>query len=209
VKAKSTGEKIETDLRWEAMIPVLERKRQVFIHAQTEKEITAAVSFSLSHNLRMVLVGGAESWRVSKLLADHKVSVVLNETHSLPLRNDDDIDLPFRLPSILQKAGVRFCISKGPFWDSRNLPFQAGTAVAHGLGKEEALRAITLSPAEIGGIADRTGSIETGKDANLIVTKGDVLDMKTAEVELAYIQGRKIDLGNKQKDLYKKFRTGN
>lgn len=207
LQVKQAGQIKKTDLRWEAMIPVLEKKSTLFIHAEGEKEITASVAFALRHQVRMVLVGGADCWRVTELLKQHDIAVILQETHSLPTREDDPIDIGSRLPKILQDAGVRYCLSKDPFWDVRNLPFVAGTAVAHGLTREQALRSITLGAAEILGIADRCGSIETGKDATLLVTSGDLLDMRTAAVEMAFIQGRLIDLGNKQKDLYQKFRS--
>jgi imidazolonepropionase-like amidohydrolase len=204
---KKAGTVKDIDQRWEAMIPVLEKKRPIYIHADGEKEISAAIAFSLRHEVRIVIVGGADCWRVVDLLKAHRIPVILQETHAVPQRADDPIDIASRLPKILLDAGVPFCISKDGFWDTRNLPFVAGTAVAHGLTKEEALRSITLSAAEILGIADKCGSVETGKDANLLITAGDLLDMRTATVEVAFIQGRQIDLGNKQKDLYKKFRN--
>jgi imidazolonepropionase-like amidohydrolase len=121
---------------------------------------------------------------------------------------DDDIDQPFKTPGMLQKAGVLFALNDDDENSRyRNLPFNAGTAAAYGLSKEEALSAITLNAANILGIADKTGSIETGKDANIVVSEGDILDMRTNIITQAFIQGRQIDLNNKQKQLAEKYET--
>lgn len=193
------------DLRWEAMIPVLKKEIPVFVHAQTEKQIHSAIAFKVRHDVDIVLVGAADAWLVTDLLKQHKVPVILHKPQDLPRLQHDDIDQAYKTPKLLADAGVPFCLSMVSFWNQRNLPFQAGQAAAYGLSKAQALRAVTLSPAEILGIADRTGSLEPGKDANLVVSQGDLLDMRTSQVMHAFIQGRKIDLGNKQKDLAKKF----
>jgi imidazolonepropionase-like amidohydrolase len=119
---------------------------------------------------------------------------------------DDDIDQPFKTPAMLQKAGVLFTINDDDGNSRyRNLPFNAGTASAYGLSKEEALSAITLNAPNILGIADRTGSIETGKDANIVVSEGDILDMRTNIIRFAFIQGRQVELNNKQMQLAEKY----
>jgi imidazolonepropionase-like amidohydrolase len=150
-------------------------------------------------------VGGEESYLVADILKENNIAVVLNEVHALPAKSDDDVDLPFKLPAILKDKGVDFCITISGSWQVRNLPFVAGTTVAYGLTKEEALMAITLNAAKILGIEKQTGSLEAGKDANIIVSTGDVLDMKTSIIEHAFIQGRKIELDNHQTQLYNKF----
>ena len=127
--------------------------------------------------------------------------------HNLPATQDDDVDQPYKTPLLLQQAGVTFAIgdvdanTKG-----RNLMFNAGTAVAYGLTKEQALQSITLSAAKILGIDDRTGSLEKGKDANIVVSDGDILDMRTSNVIHAFIQGRSVSLDDKQKQLYEKYK---
>ena len=127
--------------------------------------------------------------------------------HNLPVMDDDDIDQPFKTPAILQKAGVLFAINDNHSNSRyRNLSFNAGTAVAYGLSKELALQALTINAAKILGIDKRTGSIEVGKDANLIISKGDILDMKSSVITDAFIQGRKIDLNNKQTQLYERYK---
>ena len=139
-------------------------------------------------------------------LGKKNIAIILGKTHELPGSDDADVDQPFKTPAVLQKAGVLFALSiPGGFWQERNLPFNAGTAVAYGLSKEEALAAITLNAAKILGVDAQIGSLEKGKDASLIVSTGDVLDMKTSDVQYAFISGRQIDLNNKQKELNQKF----
>ena len=204
--AKESGRDYQVDLRWEALVPVLKREKPLYIHANTEKEIRSALAFALKYQVRMVLVGGADSWRVTEELKKYEVPVILRKPQSLPRLQDADIDQPFKTPKLLQDAGILYCLSMRDFWNQRNLPFQAGTAAAYGLTKEQALQSITLNTARILGIDSTAGSLEVGKDATLLVSKGDLLDMRTSVVTHAFIQGRKIDLGNKQQDLYEKFK---
>lgn len=208
-KAKHENPHIKKDIRWEAMLPVLQKKAPLFINASEYKQIEAAVAFSKSHDLRIVLVGGADSWKLTHLLRENNIPVILQAINSLPRRGEEDYDLAFRLPQILEKENVKFCLSGGTDWDNywniRNLPFQAGTAIGYGLSKSTALRAITLSAAEILGIDERVGSIEIGKDATLIISSGDVLDIKSSHIEHAFIQGRKVDLDDRHKRLWRKY----
>lgn len=204
-KLKESGRDYKTDLRLEAMIPVLKKEQDLFIRANSEKQIRAALAFAFRYDLNMVLVGGADSWLVAQELRENKIPVILRATQNLPRHSESDLDQPYKTPALLAAEGVSFCLSNGGFWQQRNLPFQAGQAVAFGLGKERAVQAITLDAARILGIDDRTGSLEPGKDANLIVSEGDLLDYRSSNVVHAFIQGREIDLGNKQKSLYEKF----
>lgn len=207
LELRKAGTLTWTDLRWESMIPVLEGKRTVFIHASSARQIQSAIAFITEFKLKGVIVGGQQSWMVTELLRESGVPVILTDVHRLPGSEDEDVLLPYKLPALLKAAGVRFCISVSGFWQVRNLAFHAGTAAAYGLTHDEALMSITKWPAEILGISDRTGTLEPGKDANLIITEGDVLNMAESRVLYAFIQGRKLDLGNRQKDLYKKFGT--
>lgn len=204
--SKEAGTLKKTDLRWDAMAPVLKKEKPLFIEANSYKEISMAIAFSLEQDIRMVLMGGKDCHLLLDLLKEHQIPVVYNRPHNLPRKAEDPVDLPYRIPSLLKEAGVLFCLAQGDGWDARNLPFHAGTSVAYGLDKEEALQSITLDAARILGIDDRTGSLEVGKDGNIVVSKGDLLDMRTSVVEMAMIQGRKMDLGNRQKDLYEKFK---
>ncbi|RMH94996.1 MAG: amidohydrolase, partial [Calditrichaeota bacterium] len=199
----------DTDVRWEAMIPVLKGEVPVFVHAEDILQIQAALDWAESEGIRMVLVGGYDAWRVAEELKEKDIPVIISEIHQLPMRRWEDYDAPFTLPVKLHRAGVKFCIAgSGSSFDApheRNLPYQAATAAAYGLPPEEALKAITLYPAEILGVADRVGSIEVGKDATLIVTTGDPLEI-TTQVEMEFIQGRKIDLSSRHTELYEKYR---
>jgi len=119
--------------------------------------------------------------------------------------DDADIDQPYKTPYLLEQAGVTYCISMDGSWGQRNLMFTVGTAISYGLDREKALAAVTGNTAKILGIADKVGTLEKGKDATLIISSGDLFDMRTSNIELAFIRGKKIDLDNKQKALYRKF----
>ena len=154
-----------------------------------------------------MIVGGSDSWQIADLLKQNNVAVILSQPHSLPTLPDDDVDQPYKTAAQLQKAGVLFAINdEDGQTRGRNLPFNAGTAAAYGLTKEQALQAITLNAAKIIGVGDKTGSIEAGKDANMIISYGDLLDMRTSNVTDAFIQGRKINLDNKQKQLNERYK---
>jgi imidazolonepropionase-like amidohydrolase len=199
----------EKNLKLEAMRGLFNGTQTLFISANHAKEITQAVNFARSMGIiKIAIVGGEDSWLVTDLLKENNVSVVVKRLHSLPSLPEDDIDLPFKLPSLLQKAGVLFCLNyEGDMevMGTRNLAFTAGTAATYGLTKEQALASISMNAAKILGIDTRVGSIEVGKDATIFVSSGDALDMKTNSLEHAFIRGRKIDLDNHQRQLYKKF----
>ncbi len=195
--------------RFEAMRGLFDRSKTLYLHAELAKSIEESVLFAEKWGCRPVVVGGGESWLVADFLKKHAVAVVLSRTHAVPRHDDSDIDQNFKTPALLAAAGVEFAISNGGSWQVRNLAFQAGQAVGFGLDKEAALTAVTLEPAKILGIADRLGSLETGKDATLFVTPGDALDMRTCKVEMAFIGGREISLDNRQTRLYRKFSKKN
>lgn len=194
------------NLRFSAMRDLFSGSKKLFIRVSRAPEILHAIQLAEEFNLQLVIAGGSESWMIADVLAQKKIAVILSETHDLPANEDADIDQPFKTPALLQKAGVLFCLSiPNGFWQERNLMFQAGTAVAYGLSKEEALASITYNTAKILGVDAKLGSIEKGKEASIIVSSGDVLDMKTSAIEYAFISGREINLDNKQKELNNKF----
>ncbi len=196
----------KTNLRFEAMSGLFTKTKTLYINVDRVKEMQHAIAFAEEFGLRLVISGGEESWMIADELAKKNVAVILGKTHELPSGDDADIDQPFKTPAVLQKAGVLFCLSiPGGFWQERNLAFNAGSAVTYGLTKEEALAAITSNTAKILGVDTQIGSLEKGKEASLIVSTGDVLDMKTSNIEYAFISGRQIDLNNKQKELNVKF----
>jgi imidazolonepropionase-like amidohydrolase len=193
------------NLRFESLVQVAQGKRKLYIQVQHLKEILHAIEFAEQFKLNITLIGANDCYLIADILAQKKISVILGRTHELPNYPDEDIHQFYKTPAILAKAGVLFAISNEGFWQVRNLPFQAGQAVPFGLSMEEALMSITLNPAKILGLENRLGSLKIGKDASLIISEGDVLDMKTSKVTNAFIEGRSIDLGNKQTDLYHKF----
>jgi imidazolonepropionase-like amidohydrolase len=205
---KNPGPDFKMDLRWEALMPVFEGKLPLFVHASTLAQIQAALAWAKEMQLKIVLVDADDAWRIAPQLKESDVPVILGPATNLPPRRDDDYDSAWSSAAKLQQAGVRFCIAsngRGAETNERNVGYEAGLAAGYGLPKEEALKAVTLYPAQILGVADRLGSLEIGKAATLIVTTGDPLDFPT-EVEAAFIDGRKIDLSNRQTRLRDKYR---
>ena len=196
----------QTNLKFEAVKGLFEKKQKLYAHASTVKQILASLDLAKEFGFDLVIVGGMDSWQVADLLKQNNVSVILQQPHSLPTLADDDVDQPYKTAALLQKAGVLFAISDDDGQTrGRNLPFNAGTAATYGLSKEEALAAISLNAAKIMGVSDKTGSIEVGKDANIVISNGDILDMKTSNVTDAFIQGRKLDLTDKHKQLNDRY----
>ncbi|UKJ07470.1 amidohydrolase family protein [Solitalea lacus] len=207
-QAKAYAESNASSVRnpkFEAMKGLFNGTKKLFVNANSAKEILAAVSFSRSFGFTPVIVGAADAYMLIPFLKENNVQVLIERVHSLPGREDVDIDQPYKLAKQLEDAGVLYGLSMDGFWQQRNLPFMAGTTVAYGVEKEKALASVTLNTAKILGIDKKTGSIEVGKDANLLLVNGDLLDMKSSNIEQAFIQGRQIDLNNKQKQLMRKF----
>ena len=205
---KNPGPDFKTDLRWEALMPVFDGKLPLFVHASTLAQIQAVLAWAKEMQLKIVLVDGDDAWRVAAQLKESDTAVVLGPATSLPPRRDDDYDSAWSSAAKLQQAGVKFCIAsngRGAETNERNVGYEAGLAAGYGLPKEEALKAVTIYPAQILGVADRLGSLEKGKAATLIVTNGDPLDFPT-QIEAAFIDGRKIDLSNRQTRLRDKYR---
>jgi hypothetical protein len=197
----------EVNLKYSAVKGLFDKSKKLYIHASTVKQILVAIDVAKEFDLDAVLVGGEDSWQVADLLKQANMPVILSQPHSLPLLPDDDVDQPYKTAALLQKAGVLFSINdEDGQTRGRNLPFQAGTAAAYGLTREQALAAITLNAAKILGVSDKTGSLEVGKDANIVISEGDILDIRTNLVTNAFIQGREITLENKQTQLYDKYK---
>lgn len=204
---RKADENYPVDARWEAMQPLLEGQLPLIARADDASSIQSAVAFAQEHKLKLIIHGGYDAPLVAPLLKQHDIPVIVAGVYRLPQRRGDDYDAPYTLPERLRSAGIRFCISSaGRFGASnvRNLPYHAATAAAYGLAADEALKSITLYPAQILGVADRVGSLEAGKDATLFVATGDVLETPT-QVEAAFIQGRKVELNDRHKRLYRKY----
>lgn len=195
-----------TNLKLASVKGLFNKSQKLFVHADEVKQMLAAIDFVKEFGFSVVIVGGSESWQIAPLLKQNNIAVILGPEHELPATEDEDIDQPYKTPAALQKAGVLFALNDNTANTRfRNLSFNAGTAAAYGLTKEEALSAITLNAAKILGIDDRTGSLEAGKDANIIISEGDILDMKSSIVTHAFIQGRMVSLANKQTQLYDRY----
>ena len=200
-----------TDVRHEGMRGLFDGSLCLYVHSNDARAITEAVHFKRDLGIeRMAIVGGYDAYLVADLLRENNVSVMLQSVHSLPRFSDDDVDLPYKLPKLLMDEGLTVALQvdkRMTEMNSRNLPFYAGTARAYGLTEEQAIQALTRNPARILGIDDQVGTLERGKIATLFLSEGDALDMRTNSLTHAWIEGREIDLDNRQRQLYRKFQT--
>lgn len=216
-KAHIAGNNDQRNLPAEAMKGLFDGSQKLYVHVNDEKGITDAISFAKSNNLNnMVLVGAYEAYKVADMLKANNIPVLSQRVHRTPNSDDDDYDLPFKLAKMLVDKGVLVGLENSGQMEranARNLPFQAGTLVAHGMDKEEALKLITSNTAKILGIDDRLGTLEVGKDATLFISEGDALDMRTNILTHAFIEGREISLESHQTKLWKryseKYKAGN
>jgi len=193
------------NLKFAAMKDLFSGKKKLFIAADYSKDIIAAVNFSKEFGITPIIVGARDAHLILNFLKENNIAIILENAHSLPSREDDDIDLPYKKATILYNAGIKYCIAINGSWQQRNLPFEAGTTAAYGVPREMALRSVTLSAAEILGVAANLGSLTKGKDATLLISTGDLLDMKSSIVERAWIQGTEIALKNSQNELNEKY----
>ena len=200
-----------TDVRHEGMRGLFDGSLCLYVHTNDARAITEAVHFKRDLGIeRMAIVGGYDAYLVADLLRENDVAVMLQSVHSLPRFADDDVDLPFKLPKLLMDEGLTVALQvdkRMTEMNSRNLPFYAGTARAYGLTEEQAIQALTRNPARILGIEDQVGTLERGKVATMFLSEGDALDMRTNSLTHAWIEGRDLDLDNRQRQLYRKFQT--
>lgn len=207
--AKSYGQLTDraANLKLEKMQGLFDGSITLMIHASGPKEIIEAVNLAKAQGVKkMAVVAGIPALYISAFLRDNNIGVIIPPVHSLPTRPDQDIDLPYRLPHLLTEEGVTVGLShSGMLANARNLPFYAGTAVAYGMNKEDALKTITSNTAEILGISDRVGTLTVGKNATLFISEGDALDIRSSVLSDAFISGKRITLDNKQQALYKRY----
>lgn len=194
------------DIRREALVSYARGEKPVIFIAERERDIRAAVRFADDIKVKAIIMGGQDAWKAADLLKQKNVSVIYTNIYSLPVQDDDDYDYLFAAPGKMQQAGVKFCISTGNDGpETRDLPYHAGLAAAYGLSPQEALKSVTLYPAQILGIADKVGSIEVGKNANIVVTDGDLLEPRT-NIKYLFINGRELPLTSRHTELYDSFK---
>jgi imidazolonepropionase-like amidohydrolase len=194
----------QRDLKLEAMAPVIRGQLPVLVFADRARDIRNAIEYCDKQKLKMILAGGAEAYKVKDLLRSKGVPVILRPTLSLPIDEDDAYDRLLSQPAELAAAGVKFALGSFDNSFARRLGQQAANAVAYGLPYDEALKAVTIYPAEIFGIADQVGTLETGKLANIIVTNGDPLEI-TTDVKFLFIKGQQTSMDNRHQRLYEKY----
>jgi len=191
----------------EPLVPYVRGEQPVIFRADREAEIRGAIRFAEEMKLKPIILGGNDAWKVASLLKEKNVPVILTGIFSLPSREDDAYDSLYENPAKLQQAGVRFCISTGDAGpEVRNLAQYAGMAAAFGLSKADAVKSVTLYPAQILNVADRLGSIEAGKMANLVVTDGDLLEIRT-HIKYLLIDGRPVVLTSRHTELNDAFKN--
>jgi imidazolonepropionase-like amidohydrolase len=201
---KSAGR--ETDWIFESLVPVVEGRLPLITRADAEADIRDAVAFADRVGVKIVISGGQEAAYVAPLLATKHIPVIYGPVQALPRREDVSHAAPLQAPGLLVRAGVKIAFATGDANNARLLPYHAAQAVAWGLPREEAIKALTVNAAEILGVADRLGSIEVGKQANLLIAKGDPLEIRT-EVTHVIIAGRNVDLENKHHALYVRYKA--
>tara|TARA_B100000989_G_scaffold243944_1_gene190997 strand:+ start:1011 stop:2330 length:1320 start_codon:yes stop_codon:yes gene_type:complete len=208
-KERKAEHKQKSDLRLESMIPFIVFKEPIHIKANNVRQIEAAVKWSTKHDLNIVIVGGGDAWRIPEILVEKNIPVILLGVQNTPRRRFEPIHTPYKVPAILQNSGVHFCISLDPGYPMdghvRTLPDEAMRAASWGLTKDQALRAITLSAAEILGVDERIGSLDLGKDATFFISDNEPLTQSNHPTK-AFIQGKEIDLSDRQKDLWEKYK---
>lgn len=196
----------ETDLKMESMVPYVRGEKPIIFSAQRARDIRAVIKFVDDMKVRAIIFGGAEAWEEAEELKKRDIPVIFNDIYQNPLSNDDPYDSNFSSPSKMSEAGMKFCISTGDDGsNARDLPYQAGLAGGFGLSKDDALKSVTLYPAQILGIADKYGSLDEGKVANVVVADGDILDPRT-NIKYLFIKGRMLPLTSRHTEFFERYK---
>ncbi len=214
-KAKDAAEKSRTPQpekipAWEAMLPYVRSQLPIMIHADEFREIKAVLDWAGTNKYKIIIAGARDAWRLAEPLAAKKIPVIFSDVFGLPPRDTDSYDVNFRAAGVLHKAGVQVALAFGSgSFDAalvRNLPYVAAQSVAFGLPEDEALKSITLYPAQLMGVSDRLGSIESGKEATLVAASGDILDIRS-QIKHLWLAGREVSLESRQTRLYDKYKN--
>jgi len=194
------------DQKFDAMAPYMRGERPIIFTAERERDIRGVAKFVSEMKVKGIIIGGQEAWKAADDLKKNNIAVIYTNIYSLPVRDDDAYDFLFEAPAKMQAAGIKFCISTGDGGpEVRDLPYHAGLAGAYGLSKDDALKSVTLYPAQILGLDSQLGSIETGKVANIVVTDGDLLEPRT-NIKYIFIGGRMIPLTSRHTRLFDSFK---
>ncbi|UII32430.1 amidohydrolase family protein [Fulvivirga ulvae] len=204
IRVKDSKKEMQYYPEMENLLPVVRGEKTLLVEVNAADDIKAAIDWVADKNIKVVFSGVSEGWRVAEKLAEAKIPVIAGPVLSIPNREYDRYDRSYANPGIMQKAGVKVAIKTADTENVRNLPYNAGFAATYGMGKEEALKAITIVPAEIFEVADQLGSLEKGKIANVFVADGDPFETET-QVRHLFIQGWKIPLESRQTKLYDEF----
>jgi len=204
LRAEGNGNKADYYPEMEALLPYVKGEKPVILNVSTAKDILGAIEWVEKNEVNAIFSGVEEGWRVAEELAEADIPVIAGPVLSNPTRSSDRYDQPYKNPGVMSKAGVKVALSEGGAENIRNLPYYAGFAAAYGMGREEALKAVTINPAEIFGVADRMGSLEVGKDATLFVSTGDPFETKS-DITYVFIEGWNIPLESRQTKLYDEF----
>lgn len=199
------GENKPHDINYEPMCNVFSGKRKVFVHAESAEAMISAINFFEKYSIKPVIVGAYDAHKILPILKEKNIQLIIPRTHRLPENYDDQVYEPYTLPALLFKNNIDFALTDISFWEQRNLPFQAGQALAFGLNQEQALMTITLNPAKILGIDSLYGSIEVGKSASFFLSEGNALDMGGNIISNWWLNGKEVFINNLQYDLYEKF----
>jgi imidazolonepropionase-like amidohydrolase len=205
-QTRSNDPSSSIDVRWEAMRSVISGDMPLFIHANDYRQMEQAIAFAKRHSLKIVLVGGADATLAIDLLKSSKTPLIYTSPWGIPRKSDQAYDVAYQIPAMLEQNGIPFALAIEGYWNVRSLPFAAGQSVAHGASKEQALRSVTIEPARILGIDDIAGSLDVGKQANIVVSEGDLFDHLTHKVTMMMIEGRVVDLNSRHTQLYDKYK---
>ena len=197
---------VEMDLKYEGMAPYIRGQKPILFTAERERDIRGVAKFIADMKVKGIVIGGQEAFKAADVLKQNNIGVIYTNIYNLPVRDDDPYDYLFEAPSKMQAAGIKYCISTGDSGaEVHDLPYQAGLAASFGLSKEDALKSVTLSAAEVLGVADKMGSLDTGKIANVVVADGDILDART-KIKYIFIGGRMIPLTSRHTELFDSFK---
>ncbi|MEE4244723.1 MAG: amidohydrolase family protein [Kangiellaceae bacterium] len=205
VNARANSKSQALDMRWEAMRPVFAKKVPLFINANDYRQIEQAINFGKKYDLDIVIVGARDADMALDLIKSTNTPVIFTAAWGRPRRSDEANDRDFTTPARLEAAGIDYALAIAGSWNIRDLPFAAGQTVANGASMKTALESVTINPARVLGVDDKMGSLSVGKQANIVISKGDIFDHLTHKVEAVFIDGRQIDIDNRHKRLYRKY----